>query len=111
VCYYLSCKIVSYVRYAAERLYIVPAGLVEEKVLVWLFNAFESYQQQISICSCHFRRGGGKHTEGPAVNLRIANEDILEDMDQRKRRGGTEEKTWLVVLEAIQTSTMSDSLR
>ena len=56
----------------------IPAGLVEEKVLVWFFNAFENCTRAISPSSVHSTSAYGRLTRGPAVNRRIAIEDMLE---------------------------------
>ncbi len=66
----------------------IPAGLVEEKFLVWFLNAFESCKYIISIVfsSGHPRRGRrSKQTEGRWVNLRTAIEDMMKGVYQTKR--------------------------
>lgn len=71
----------------------IPAGLVEEKALVWLFNAFENWN-----CSQYRKHGPavlriGEHTEGPTANLLKALEDIMKGMyPDRDERGDCNER-------------------
>lgn len=71
--------------------YNIPAGLVDENVLVWFFNAVETWRELVSNTSAqepHLDRGRPAellHTEEPAVNRRMAIEDMLKDICPRKR--------------------------
>jgi hypothetical protein len=85
MCYYPCCRLVSCSpSYAPDTSDSLPAGLVEEKVLLWFFNALETYKQYIRSCHVQTHRGKQEHTEGPAANLRMAIEDILENELQKK---------------------------
>jgi hypothetical protein len=66
----------------------IPAGRVEEKVLAWLFNALETCTQWIRHHAMRKTHRGNAYiilTEGPAVNLRMAIEDIVKEGNTRAR--------------------------
>ena len=97
-------------RYEA-RMYI-PAGLVEEKVLVWLLNAFDNYRCLVSMKPSKSSFSAAtelRRTEELPVSRRIPIEDILSNIaPEAEGRGFGKKESVLKAILLISKSTEYD---